>query len=291
MPVQLSAASAPDRAAPQERAQPAGPQERAQPAGPQERAQPAGPQERAQPAGPLRTLYEDEHLLAVDKPAGLVVHPAYRHPDGTLYDLVAARYDALGAPRPWLLHRLDRDTSGVVLFARTERARQSVVAQFERHQVRKWYLALVPGRVDPPLGTIDQPLRRDPADRRRVVVDTAGQPSTSDYVTVAASEQRALLLVQPRTGRTHQIRAHLAWLGHPLVGDAIYQASDAHVTAEAAVARADRQMLHAWCLCVRHPVNGNWTQLQAPVAEDLRALLPADWLAGAEAALRAHALS
>src|SRR6476469_5182393 len=99
------------------------------------------------PWEPPSTLYEDDHLLAIDKPAGLVVHPAYRHPDGTLHDLVVRRQRLRGEDAPWLLHRLDRDTSGVLLFAKTDRARRSVVAQFERRQVRKWYLGLACGCI------------------------------------------------------------------------------------------------------------------------------------------------
>lgn len=241
----------------------------------------------ADPAERVRVVYEDEHLLAVDKPAGLVVHPAYRHPDGTLYDLVAARQLRFGAPRPWLLHRLDRDTSGVVLLATTERARRSVVAQFERHQVGKWYLALVRGQAQRPHGLIEQPLCRDPADRRRVIVDPTGRPATTEYLVLGESEQQSLLLVQPLTGRTHQIRAHLAWLGHPLIGDVTYSSLGPDELGEPLA--AGRHMLHAWCLRIRHPINGERMELRAPIPPDLLALLPAGWLANAEAALRASA--
>lgn len=234
----------------------------------------------------VRTLYEDVSLLAVEKPAGLVVHPAYRHPDGTLCDLVARRQELRGEPRPWLLHRLDRDTSGVVLFAKTEQARRSLVAQFERRQVGKWYLALARGQVRPAWSTIEQPLRRDPLDRRRVIVDPVGQPASTEYIVAAGDEEQSLLLMRLGTGRTHQIRAHLAWLGHPLVGDATYATPEARETAGAdETPSAARQMLHAWCLRVRHPVGGTWLEVRAPVPPDLLALLPTGWRAGAERAL------
>jgi 23S rRNA pseudouridine1911/1915/1917 synthase len=235
----------------------------------------------------VRTLYEDEHLLAVDKPAGLVVHPAYRHPEGTLYDLVARQQRAAGAQHLWLLHRLDRDTSGVVLLAKTELARRSVVAQFERHQVSKWYLALVAGQVRPTQGTIQQPLRRDPLDRRRVIVDAAGRPAITEYRVLAEGEQGSLLLVQPRTGRTHQIRAHLAWLGHPLIGDGTYAPMAQEGAPE--LPGVGRQMLHAWCVRLRHPDGGAQIEIRAPVPADLRARLSTQWLASAEAALSTSA--
>jgi 23S rRNA pseudouridine1911/1915/1917 synthase len=223
-------------------------------------------------------LYEDDDLLAVDKPAGMVVHPAYRHPDGTLFDVVAARQAARGEGRPWLLHRLDRDTSGVVLLAKSERARRGLVRQFERRQVRKWYLALVWGIPHPPKGGVREPLRRDPLDRRRVVVDPVGQEALTSFRVIAAEDGMALLLVEPRTGRTHQIRAHLAWLGHPIVGDATYGGQDPRCVGSSlpqpSTALPTRQMLHAWMLHARHPTSGGSLWIQAPVPADMAALLP-----------------
>ena len=224
-------------------------------------------------------VFEDEALLAVNKPAGVVIHPAYRHPSGTLFDAVVARQAARGEGRPWLLHRLDRDTSGVVLLAKSERARRGIVRQFERHEARKWYLAFVHGVPAPAEGVVQQLLRRDPLDRRRVIVDPAGQTAITRYRVLAAGESMALLLVAPETGRTHQIRAHLAWLGHPLVGDATY-ANVTHVeTMPAGIPDAARQMLHAWSLEVRHPLTGETLRLWAPLPPDVAALLPDDWRA------------
>lgn len=219
------------------------------------------------PAGEaLRIVYEDEQLLAVDKPSGLVTHPAYRHPDGTLCDLVFARQAGRGEGRPWLLHRLDRETSGVILFAKTETARRSLVRQFERHTIRKQYLAIAAGTLEPAAGTITAPLRRDPLDRRRTIVEPAGQLAETRYRRVVSGDGLALALVEPLTGRTHQIRAHFAWAGAPLLGDGVYAPADV-------AARALRVMLHAWRLWLRMPRTGEPRCLCAPPPPDLLAAL------------------
>ncbi|HKT38601.1 MAG TPA: RluA family pseudouridine synthase, partial [Ktedonobacterales bacterium] len=129
----------------------------------------------------IAILTEDDDILAVEKPAGLVVHPAYRHPDGTLTDAVFADADRRGLPRPWLLHRLDRETSGVVLFARSEAARRSLVRQFQQRQIVKRYLAVIGGELAASSGEIDAPLCRDPLDRRRVIVSPAGKPACTRF--------------------------------------------------------------------------------------------------------------
>lgn len=215
---------------------------------------------------PLPVLYEDAALLAVDKPAGIVTHPAYKHPSGTLCDAVFARQASRGEARPWLLHRLDRETSGVLLFAKTEIARRAIVRQFERRTVRKRYLALLLGIPCPVEGTVEAPLARDPADRRRVVVSAAGQPATTCYHLLASTGAHALALAEPLTGRTHQIRAHFTSLGTPLVGDALYLPSGA-----AAEPLATRALLHAWQISIRYPSTGEPFTLTAPP--------PADFLA------------
>ena len=204
-------------------------------------------------------LFEDDHLLAVDKPAGLVTHPTYKHPDGTLTNAVFARQAARGEARPCLLHRLDRQTTGVVLFAKTGEARRPLVRQFERRTVRKHYLAIVAGVPVDRSGTIEAPLRRDPLDRRRVVVADEGEWAVTRYWVLTMNTQHALLLAEPQTGRTHQIRAHLAFLGAPLVGDATYGG-------EAAL--ATRAMLHAWRVEIRHPIDDGRLAIAAPIPDD-----------------------
>lgn len=229
-----------------------------------------------QPGGTVRVLHEDSALLVVDKPAGIVVHPAYRNPSGTLADAVFARQTARGEGRPWLLHRLDRETSGVVLFAKTAAARRALVRQFERRTVGKYYVTLVTGVPPEAGGTIDAPLQRDPADRRRVIVAVDGQPARTYYEVRGAGRGVALLLVRPVTGRTHQIRAHLAAIGHPLIGDVTYLPESA-----AERAQTPRAMLHAWQISVRYPGTGEWVAFRAPWPSDLVAAVAGHGLASA----------
>lgn len=214
-------------------------------------------------------LYEDHHLLAVAKSAGLVVHPAYKHPDGTLCDYIFARQAARGEPRPWLLHRLDRETSGLVLFAKTTEARRAIVRQFERHTIRKQYLAIIAGDLATDVGSIELPLRRDPDDRRRTIVAPDGQHALTYYHLLArnARDGYALVLVEPQTGRTHQIRAHFSASGAPLVGDARYL-PEGHPAALGA-----RVMLHAWRLRLIYPTLGTPFTIMAPLPDDMTALI------------------
>lgn len=217
----------------------------------------------------LTILAEDEAILAVAKPAGLVIHPAYRHPDGTLTDAIFAYANRRGWSRPWLLHRLDRETSGVVLFARTDQARRALVRQFQQRQIGKRYLALVCGRLPAESGEIDAPLRRDPDDRRRVIVAPEGKPARTSYQLLATRNDFSLVLAEPLTGRTHQIRAHLTHIGAPLAGDATYGG----VTETANAMGIARAQLHAWELAVRHPITGSAYVVRAPLPADMRAAL------------------
>ncbi|MGZ3663244.1 MAG: RluA family pseudouridine synthase [Ktedonobacterales bacterium] len=219
-------------------------------------------------------VYEDDALLVVDKPAGLVTHPAYKHPDGTLSDAVFARQEARGEGRPWLLHRLDRETSGVVLFAKTVEARRSVVRQFEQHRVRKVYVAVTIGRLVPERGILEAPLRRDPTDRRRTIVDDEGQPAATRYETLAVHDGYSLVLAEPLTGRTHQIRAHMAHLGAPLLGDWRYiELAHAELAAgDEAQQLAPRVMLHAWRIAIAHPTTRAPFEVTAPAPGDLLAV-------------------
>ena len=219
----------------------------------------------------IAILAEDDDVLVVVKPAGMVAHPAYRHPDGTLADAIFAYASRCGMGRPWLLHRLDRETSGVVLFAKSERARRALVRQFEQRRIAKRYLAVLVGTPPSAEGEITAPLCRDPADRRRVIVSPAGKTATTRYRLLAARDGFALALVEPLTGRTHQIRAHLASVGAPLAGDALYGGASEATRA----AGVERMPLHAWELAFRHPALGEARMIRAPLPPDMRAALAA----------------
>jgi 23S rRNA pseudouridine1911/1915/1917 synthase len=219
----------------------------------------------------IAVLAEDDDLLAVSKPPGLVAHPAYRHPDGTLTDAVFAYADERGWTRPWLLHRLDRETSGVVVFARTEYARRAMVRQLQQRQIGKRYLAIIRGGLPLDSGVIDAPLARDPEERRRVIIRPTGKQAATRYRVLGSRGGFALVLVEPLTGRTHQIRAHLASLGAPLAGDATYGGTDEHLRALG----IERVQLHAWELAFRHPASGSDYVVRAPVPHDMNDALVA----------------
>jgi 23S rRNA pseudouridine1911/1915/1917 synthase len=214
-------------------------------------------------------LYEDADLLVVDKPAGLVIHPAYKHPDGTLFNAVSAYVQGRGEAKPCLLHRLDKDTSGVILLAKTEHARRHLVRQFEQHAIHKTYLALACGALHPPRGEIDAPLRRDPLDRRRMQVDPQGMPARTTYQTLqVVSPGFALIELHPITGRMHQLRVHLAALGAPIVGDALYGEPERW-----APLAPPRQCLHAHALTFQHPGTGERLCVVSPLPADIQSML------------------
>jgi 23S rRNA pseudouridine1911/1915/1917 synthase len=221
---------------------------------------------------PISVLYEDEDVIVVDKPAGLVVHPAYGHPTGTLVNALVGRITAetgRGASRPGIVHRLDKDTSGVLVIAKTDVAHLALARQLQAKRFGKEYLALVWGDPGEAATVVEAPLQRDPDDRRRMVVRAAGRNAVTRFVRIAtygSSEQRqALLHVLPVTGRTHQIRAHLAYARLPIVGDPVY--GRRHDPSG-----LPRQFLHAWRLALRLPHAGERT-FTAPLAPDLAAYL------------------
>jgi 23S rRNA pseudouridine1911/1915/1917 synthase len=237
-------------------------------------------------AVPLDIVFEDDHLLIVNKPAGLVVHPSYGHPRGTLMNGLLWRARQWTAnQRPSLVGRLDKQTSGLVVVAKTRPAHAALQAAFARpigkRDVRKDYLALVYGRV-PARGKIELRLRRDPHDRRKVIASpTVGAPSETLFERLARVKASrvglALLRCRLGTGRTHQIRVHLAASGWPLVGDPKYGAPRwseiADVELAAALRDFPRQALHAWRTAFRHPVTQALIDVEAPVPQDLSALL------------------
>lgn len=205
----------------------------------------------------LSLVYEDEWLMAVDKPAGMVVHPTYKNWSGTLLNGLLAR-----AREPRIVTRLDKDTSGVVLVALSAEVHARVQRDGAAGRVTKEYLAIVRG-TPASRGSIDLPLARSPEDRRRVVVDPDGQRSRTTYEVLSASNGRAVVRCELVTGRTHQIRVHLASQGWPIVGDRVYGEADETLA---------RQALHAWRVTVPHPVSRETLVLEAPLPPELQAL-------------------
>jgi len=175
---------------------------------------------------PLTILFEDDDLVVIDKPPGLVVHPAAGHADGTLVNALLFHVRDLsgvgGEIRPGIVHRLDKDTSGVMIIAKNDATHRRLTAEWNTDRIRKEYLAIVYGAPDPERGTVDAPIGRDPRDRKRMAVVPAGRRAITDYETVERLRYVSLVRCRLRTGRTHQIRVHMKKLGHPIVGDPLY---------------------------------------------------------------------
>ncbi len=230
---------------------------------------------------PLEIVYEDDDLVVVNKPAGMIVHPAAGISSGTLVNALAFHFQQLsmraGKARPGIVHRLDRDTSGLIMVAKTEAAHEKLADQFRAREVFKSYVALVHGHVAEESGTIDQPIARDPRNRTRMAVVRGGRPSLSLYRVRQRFERFTLLDVEIKTGRTHQIRVHLQWLKHPVVGDAVYgdgrdkTVQDAQVRAR--INAIKRQFLHAEQLAFRHPRTDEPLRFTAQLPDDLTKLL------------------
>jgi 23S rRNA pseudouridine1911/1915/1917 synthase len=220
---------------------------------------------------PFEVLHEDADLIVVNKPAGLPMHPIGRRFTLTLANALLHRCPDMviaNERRPGLVHRLDRDTSGVVVAAKNARALAILARQFQRREVRKEYLALAWGWLEPPSGTVEAPLASDPDRPGRMVVAPAGKRAVTHYETVERLEGMTLLRMRLETGRTHQIRVHLAHLGHPLVGDWRYGARDLCERPAGAV----RQMLHAHRLVIRHPATNAFVEFVAALPADFEQL-------------------
>ena len=220
---------------------------------------------------PVPIVYEDDDLLVVDKPSGLTVHPAPGHPSHTLVNALLALRPNLsgigGAQRPGIVHRLDKDTSGLMLVAKHDAAHHSLAGQLQQRRVQKRYLAMVWGCPRPETGTVDAPIARHPADRKRMAVVTGGRDAVTHYDVLERLPDTALVETRPVTGRTHQIRVHMAHIGCPLVGDALYGPRRPSIVA--------RHFLHAASLTFRLPASGETVTVTAPLPPDLRAALEA----------------
>lgn len=225
---------------------------------------------------PLRVAYEDAAMLIVDKAAGLVVHPSHGHAGGTLVNALVGRAEEhgeqlgsiAGVGRPGIVHRLDKETSGLIAVAKTDDAQASLMRQFGARSVEKEYLALVRGAAPAPRGRIEAPIGRDPRDRQRMAVVAGGRDAVSEYESLGSGAGYSLLALHPLTGRTHQLRAHLAYLGLPIAGDRRYGGG-------IGPGGLQRQFLHAARLTLDRPLDGRrltaWSELPEDLASSLAA--------------------
>jgi 23S rRNA pseudouridine1911/1915/1917 synthase len=218
---------------------------------------------------PLEVVYQDADLVVVVKPVGMVVHPAAGHHTGTLVHALLGLGGSWsttgGEARPGLVHRLDKDTSGLLVAARTDAAHQALSAQLADRTMSRTYQAIAVGRVAGPAGVLEGDIGRHPRDRKRMAVVVAGRRARTRYEVLEALRGHTLLRCDLDTGRTHQIRVHLAAFGHPIAGDRVYGGGSA----------APRPMLHAWRLKLLHPRTGEPLSFEAPPPEDFRAFLEA----------------
>jgi 23S rRNA pseudouridine1911/1915/1917 synthase len=217
---------------------------------------------------PLTIIYEDEDILVIDKPAGLTVHPAPGHPSHTLVNAILAYCPGLTMSnevvRPGIVHRLDKDTSGLIVIAKNDFAREYLAAQFKNRTVAKTYLVLVKGRLSPEQGIVEAPIGRDPHHRKRMAIVEAGKQAVTQYRVRKYLDSYTLVEVSPLTGRTHQIRIHLSAIGCPVVGDPIYGIKSAHL---------DRQFVHAYRLGFRLPSTKQYQEFTSPLPGDLEQAL------------------
>jgi 23S rRNA pseudouridine1911/1915/1917 synthase len=224
---------------------------------------------------PLVVRYEDDRLLVVAKPAGLVVHPGPGHPTGTLVNALLGRPGTTlsagggAADRPGIVHRLDKDTSGLLLVAKDDATHQALARDLAAHRVERRYLALVQGRLPGDTGTVDAPVGRHPRDRRRMAVVAGGRRAVTHWRVLETFPAVQLTEATLETGRTHQVRVHLASLRHPLAGDRAYGA-DPTLAARLGLGRP---FLHAWRLAFTHPADGARIDLTEPLPPDLQAVL------------------
>ena len=215
--------------------------------------------------GPLSIVFEDEWIIVLDKPPGIVVHPTYKNWSGTLLNSVLWRLRERAGAQPGILTRLDKDTSGLVVMALTPEVHAAMQRDQIAGRVHKEYLAVVQGTPEPSMGSISLPLGRDLADRRRVVVTDTGAPSETRYEVMARLPcDASLVRCELVTGRTHQIRVHLASRGWPILGDALYGVTSATIA---------RQALHAWRVRLPHPTTRQPIELEAQVPDDMRSLI------------------
>ncbi len=220
---------------------------------------------------PLNIIFEDEFLIALDKPAGIVVHPAPGHSAGTLVNALLHHCKDLpgigGVERPGIVHRLDKDTSGLVLVAKTEAAHKNLAAQFKKREIRKEYLAIVKGNVKKDAGSIHAAIGRHKIHRKKMDTKASnGREASTEYQVVHRCKIWSYLKLWPKTGRTHQIRVHLASIHHPIIGDQLYGGKSTDL-------KMPRQALHAHKLELKHPIKGSNLSFRAPLPQDMETFL------------------
>lgn len=220
---------------------------------------------------PLEIVYEDDSVLVINKPAGMVVHPAPGSPDGTLVNALVYHYgDALssinGVLRPGIVHRIDKDTSGLLMVARNNKAHESLSQQLAVHSITRRYRAIVLDNIKEDSGVIDRPIGRDPGNRLRNAVVQGGRRAVTRFRVLERFGRYTLIEAELETGRTHQIRVHMAYMRHPLLGDALYGPNTNN-------AGAGRQMLHAGVLGFVHPDTGKYMEFESPLPEDFETVL------------------
>jgi 23S rRNA pseudouridine1911/1915/1917 synthase len=225
----------------------------------------------------LDIVFEDEHLLVLDKQAGLVVHPAAGNPDGTLVNALlhhcAGRLSGIGGvARPGIVHRIDKDTSGLMVVAKTDRAHEGLAKQFAVHSIDRRYKAIVAGRPSPPSGSIDAPLARSPANRKKVAVVASGKRAVTHYRTLQPLREATLVECRLETGRTHQVRVHMTSIGNPLLGDPVYGRTKPVHRPVLETLRFRRQALHAAHLGFIHPVKSNALSFDSELPADMQEL-------------------
>lgn len=236
-------------------------------------------QERWEPQSlPLRVVSQDPDILIIDKPAGLVVHPAAGHADGTLVNALLYHFRELSRlPRAGIIHRIDKDTSGLLVVARSLRAHKSLVTQLSDHAITREYHAVALGVITAG-GRIDGPIGRHPTHRTRMAMVDGGKPATTHYRVIRRFRMHTHIRVALETGRTHQVRVHMAHTRHPLLGDPVYGGrlripQDCHPRLAETLRQFQRQALHAWRLALEHPVTGQAVSWESPLPDDMAHLI------------------
>lgn len=231
---------------------------------------------------PITVVYEDEHLIVIDKPAGMVVHPAAGNHNGTLVNALlhhcAGRLSGIGGvARPGIVHRIDKDTSGLLVVAKSDRAHEGLAKQFADHSIERAYLAVCNGHPVPAQGTIDERIGRSDANRKKMAVlpsdSSRGKRAVTHYKVLQKLDGCSLIECRLETGRTHQVRVHLASIGHSLLGDPVYGSANAQIRPVLKRLGFERQALHAAILGFVHPVSGNFLRFSSELPEDMQRLI------------------